>query len=80
MGNSLLDILVFGRRAGLNAAALSKKTKIGKLTLKHTEDYHKELEAAGISREKISPMLLPDYRTPDTKERQKGQVPLGGAV
>jgi len=80
MGNSLLDILVFGRRAGLNAAALSKKTKIGKLTLKHVGEYHKDLEAAGVPKEKVSPMLLPDYRTPETKERQKGQVPLGGAV
>jgi succinate dehydrogenase / fumarate reductase flavoprotein subunit len=80
MGNSLLDILVFGRRAGLNAAALAKKTKTGKLTLKHVEDYHKELKAAGVPEEKVSPMLLPDYRRPETKERQKGQVPLSGAV
>lgn len=80
MGNSLLDILVFGRRAGVNAAELSKKTKIGNLTLKHVEGYHKELEAAGVSREKVSPMLLPDYRRPETKERQKGQVPIGGAL
>jgi succinate dehydrogenase/fumarate reductase flavoprotein subunit len=80
MGNSLLDILVFGRRAGMNAAALSKTTKIGKLTLKHVGEYHKELEAAGVPRDRISPMLLPDYRRPETKERQKGQVPLGGHV
>jgi succinate dehydrogenase/fumarate reductase flavoprotein subunit len=79
MGNSLLDILVFGRRAGMNAAELSGKTKVGKLTLKHVEAYHKELEAAGVSRDRISPMLLPDYRRPETKERQKGQVPLGAA-
>ncbi len=78
MGNSLLDILVFGRRAGMNAADLSRKTKIGKLTLKHVGEFHKELEAAGVPREKVSPMLLPDYRRPETKERQKGQVPIGG--
>ncbi len=80
MGNSLLDILVFGRRAGVNAAELAKKTKIGKLTLKHVEDYHRELKAAGIPQDKVSPMLLPDYRRPETRERQKGQVPIGGAA
>jgi succinate dehydrogenase/fumarate reductase flavoprotein subunit len=80
MGNSLLDILVFGRRAGKSAAARAKETKIGKLTLAHVEQYHKELEAAGIPRDRISPMLLPDYRRPETRERQKGQIPLGGRV
>jgi len=80
MGNSLLDILVFGRRAGRNAAHRAKETKIGELSLAHVEAYHKELAAAGIPSERISPMLLPDYRTPDTRERQKGQIHLGGRV
>jgi succinate dehydrogenase / fumarate reductase flavoprotein subunit len=80
MGNSLLDILVFGRRAGRNAAQRAKEAKIGELSLAHVEAYHKELAAAGIPSERISPMLLPDYRTPDTRERQKGQIPLGGRV
>jgi succinate dehydrogenase/fumarate reductase flavoprotein subunit len=80
MGNSLLDILVFGRRAGKNAAARSKETKIGKLTLGHVTKYHQELKAAGISEDRHSPMLLPDYRRPETRERQKGQIPLGGRV
>jgi len=77
MGNSLLDILVFGRRAGKNAAARAKDTRIGELTLDHVKKYHEELKAAGIPRDRVSPMLLPDYRTPETKERQKGQIPLG---
>jgi succinate dehydrogenase / fumarate reductase flavoprotein subunit len=76
MGNSLLDVLVFGRRAGASAAERSKKTKVGKLSLSHVKAYHKELEAAGISRDRVSPMVLPDYRRPETKERQKGQIPL----
>ncbi|MFZ1946635.1 MAG: FAD-binding protein [bacterium] len=80
MGNSLLDILVFGRRAGRNAAARARQTTVGRLSLAHVEKFHKELEAAGIPRERVSPMLLPDYRTPETKERQKGQVPLAGRV
>ncbi len=77
MGNSLLDVLVFGRRAGKNAAQRARKTKIASLTLKHVDEYHKELEKAGIPRERVAPMLLPDYRRPETKERQKGQIPLG---
>lgn len=77
MGNSLLDILVFGRRAGRNAAARAKETKLGKLTLEHIAAYHEELRKAGIPEDRISPMLLPDYRRPETKERQKGQIPLG---
>lgn len=80
MGNSLLDILVFGRRAGKSAAARAKTTKVGKLSLSHIGAYHKELEAAGIAKDRVSPMLLPDYRRPETKERQKGQIPLGGRV
>ena len=80
MGNSLLDILVFGRRAGKSAAARAKETKVGELSLAHVKKFHEELKAAGIPRDRVSPMLLPDYRTPDTKERQKGQIPLGAEI
>jgi succinate dehydrogenase / fumarate reductase flavoprotein subunit len=80
MGNSLLDILVFGRRAGKNAAARAKDAKIGKLSLSHVDAFHKELKSAGIPEDRIAPMLLPDYRRPETVERQKGQVPLSGRV
>lgn len=62
MGNSLLEISVFGRRAGINAAKKSKKVKLGKLTLQHVKDYIKELQAAGIPPVRKAPMLLPDYR------------------
>ncbi|GFP19121.1 succinate dehydrogenase / fumarate reductase, flavoprotein subunit [Candidatus Hakubella thermalkaliphila] len=61
MGNSLLDILVFGRRAGQAAAAKSRSVKIGKLTLEHVKKYHAELDQEGIETDRISPMLLPDY-------------------
>ncbi|MBE6851875.1 MAG: FAD-binding protein [Ruminococcus sp.] len=62
MGNSLLDIIVFGRNAGINAAAASKNVTVGKLTLSHIEKYDAEREAAGIKTDAVSPMLLPDYR------------------
>ena len=63
MGNSLLAILVFGRRAGMTAAKLVKglSTK-HKLSLKHIERFTEELVKAGIPKVRRSPMLLPDYR------------------
>ena len=61
MGNSLLDILVFGRRAGRNAARKSREAKTGKPTLEHVDRFVKELVAAGIESEITSPMILPDY-------------------
>ncbi|HOL17169.1 MAG TPA: FAD-binding protein, partial [Bacillota bacterium] len=62
MGNSLLDILVFGRRAGRHAAAKSKEMAAPEgLNLDHLEQYHRELDQAGIGAERVSPMLLPRY-------------------
>ena len=70
-GNSLLDVLVFGRIAGKNAAIYAKeKAKAGKLTLEHVKAYHKELEDAGIVTDRVAPMLLPDYTDPDVRKRQ----------
>jgi succinate dehydrogenase/fumarate reductase flavoprotein subunit len=71
MGNSLLDVHVFGRIAGKNAAIYAQeKAKDGKLTLEHVRAYHKELEEAGIVTDRIAPMLLPDYTDPKVRERQ----------
>jgi len=61
MGNSLLDIIVFGRSAGKNAAAKSKDVTVGKLTLEHVNKFAKEMEEAGIKSDIVSPKLLPDY-------------------
>jgi succinate dehydrogenase / fumarate reductase flavoprotein subunit len=60
-GNSLVDIFVFGRRAGQAAAQLAKETTPGRLTLQHVREHHQALAAAGINTGKMSPMLLPDY-------------------
>jgi succinate dehydrogenase / fumarate reductase flavoprotein subunit len=62
MGNSLLDIIVFGRNAGKNASAASKSVPTpGRLNLKHVERYAKEMEDAGIKSDIVSPKLLPAY-------------------
>jgi succinate dehydrogenase/fumarate reductase flavoprotein subunit len=71
MGNSLLDVGVFGRIAGVNAAQyIQEKYKDGKLTLDHVRRYHRELEEAGIKPDRVAPMLLPDYSNPKVRERQ----------
>ena len=62
MGNSLLDIIVFGRNAGQNASAKSKEVTLGALTLEHIAKFEAEREAAGITGDTVSPKLLPDYR------------------
>jgi succinate dehydrogenase/fumarate reductase flavoprotein subunit len=70
-GNSLMDVLVFGRIAGWNAALYAReKAREGRLTLDHVRRFHRELEMAGVDRKKISPILLPDYSNPLVKERQ----------
>ncbi len=71
MGNSLLDVIVFGRIAGESAAGYARdKARDGKLSLQHVRDYHRELEKAGITAERVAPILLPDYANPEVRERQ----------
>lgn len=61
MGNSLLDIIVFGRRAGRAAAQRAKGIRPGKVTLEHVKRFRAELKKAGISPKRTSPLILPDY-------------------
>lgn len=61
MGNSLLDIIVFGRNAGKEAGEKCKTVKVGKLSLKHVKDFAKELKQAGLNPTELSPRILPDY-------------------
>jgi len=61
MGNSLLDIIVFGRNAGKAAAAKAKEITLGKPNLNHIYEYAKMLEEAGCAEEGVSPLLLPKY-------------------
>ena len=62
-GNALTEYMVFGRRAGINAAEHAKKTKLGKLTLEHGVRYKKAL--GDIVDVKKAPILLPEYRGKD---------------
>ncbi len=72
MGNSLLDVTVFGRIAGKTAAkyALDRDIPEG-LNLDHVVEYHKELSESGIDYgDRIAPIILPDYSNPEVRERQ----------
>ena len=61
MGNSLLDVCVFGRRAGRTAGQQFRDVQTGRLTLAHVDVWEKELAEAGIETDVASPLILPDY-------------------
>jgi succinate dehydrogenase / fumarate reductase flavoprotein subunit len=61
MGNSLLDIIVFGRNAGKNASQKAKDVQSSALTLSHVNAFANERQNAGFEDETVSPKLLPDY-------------------
>ncbi len=61
MGNSLLDIIVFGRSAGQHAAKKARLTQLKDLTLSHVAAYEAQLKDAGIDSDAVSPKLLPTY-------------------
>jgi succinate dehydrogenase / fumarate reductase flavoprotein subunit len=68
MGNSLLEISVFGRIAGITAAKNISKVSLGKLTLEHVNQYN-----ALCTEHKVknppSPIIFPDY----TEDKHKGR-------
>jgi len=70
MGNSQLDLYVFGRRAGRFAAERAKNASVGKLTLSHLDRYEKWMADAGIETDRKAPILLPEYRGKKTLEHQ----------
>ncbi|MGW8192903.1 MAG: FAD-binding protein [Desulforhopalus sp.] len=71
MGNSLQDIITFGRRAGKNAAAyIQAGVELKGLSLDHVVKFEKELEEAGIDNPAVAPILLPDYSTDEMIERR----------
>ena len=71
MGNSLQDIITFGRRAGKNAAAyVQGGVEIKDLNLEHVMKFEKELEDAGVKDPIVAPILLPDYSTDEVINRR----------
>jgi succinate dehydrogenase / fumarate reductase flavoprotein subunit/L-aspartate oxidase len=79
MGNSLLDVVVFGRIAGCSAAAYAHaKFLDGSLNLDHVRRYHQALAGAHVVLDsRVSPMILPDYSNPDVRKKQLTTKYLG---
>ncbi len=62
IGNSTLELFVFGRRAGQAAAQYTEEVKRGSPTLEHVRRWQQELEQADLSGiRSVSPRLLPSY-------------------
>ncbi|MFH1775679.1 MAG: FAD-binding protein [Chloroflexota bacterium] len=62
IGNSTLELFVFGRRAGRAAAQYAKEVNLGSLTLAHVGKWQGELAKQGLAKSRpIAPMLLPNY-------------------
>lgn len=61
MGNSLLGICVFGRRAGVAATEYAHRVQFGQPTLAHLEHWRQQRNEAGLEDGLPSPVLLPDY-------------------
>ncbi len=69
MGNSLLDIIVFGRIAGTSAADyIAGGVQQGALTLEHVAKYN--AEAAAVADGRVAPALIPLYTDERVRERQ----------
>jgi succinate dehydrogenase / fumarate reductase flavoprotein subunit len=68
MGNSLLDICVFGRRAGAAATIWAREALPGNPTLAHLDEWKRFRSEAGLDDGPASPVILPDYtrKTPLT--------------
>jgi succinate dehydrogenase/fumarate reductase flavoprotein subunit len=77
MGNSLQDIITFGRRAGQNAVDyINGGIELKKLTLDHVVRFEKELADTGIENPKTAPIILPDYSTEEVSARRWTSVPM----
>ena len=71
MGNSLQDIITFGRRAGKSAASyIQGGVEVKGLSLDHVVKFEKELAEAGIDNPAVAPIILPDYSTDEVSERR----------
>jgi succinate dehydrogenase / fumarate reductase flavoprotein subunit/L-aspartate oxidase len=61
MGNSLLDLMVFGKRSGATAAQRAASLAHGKLTVGHLRRFKEEARKHGVASGVQSPMILPAY-------------------
>ncbi len=70
MGNALLDIICFGRRAGTAAAQRPGPMWQGRGGIEHVHDWQRDLTRAGIDGAARAPALYPDYGRFDLHEHR----------
>lgn len=61
MGNALLELVVFGRRAGRSAAADARLERPRNLGVNHLADWRRALLAAGLPLGRKGPLLFPPH-------------------
>ncbi len=61
MGNALLEIISFGRRAGVKAAEHRTAEPHRKITIEHVHQWQRQLTLAGLPLDNKAPALFPDY-------------------
>lgn len=68
MGNALLDIISFGRRAGMRAVKDRQTRGHKKISIDHISDLRRELMKNEMSMTTKSPLLFPDYTQFNSKK------------
>jgi succinate dehydrogenase / fumarate reductase flavoprotein subunit len=76
MGNSLLDVVVFGRRAGRSAAEYALRSGYGELTINHLHGWEAARRQAGLEGGRPAPILLPDYTRHARPVREEPLIPI----
>lgn len=72
MGNALLELVVFGRRAGAAAANAVRKERPHNVGLTHLADWRRALVSHGLPLSRKAPILFPPYGNFDiTVDREK---------
>ena len=61
MGNALLEIISYGRRAGITAAERRKTKRRTQLSIEHINQLRREITIAGLGLDHEGPLLFPEY-------------------
>jgi succinate dehydrogenase / fumarate reductase flavoprotein subunit/L-aspartate oxidase len=79
MGNSLLDIFSFGRRAGARAAERAGSPQAGRAGIGHIYEWQRQLTRAGLPLHVKGPQLFPAYAHFDLRADARLRAGGGGA-
>jgi len=80
MGNALLEIIAFGRRAGQHAGATASPKPAPKVGLYHLYDWQRQITLAGLPTHVCGPCLFPDYGNFDLRRDVALRASAPGAV